>query len=305
MKWQKLGVVYRPDGRTSWMRTHAYLPTAIVIGNRIRVFAAFRDAENVGRMGWVDFSTGGDFRVTGVSDQPCLDVGRPGAFDDNGVSPLAIVRIGNQLRCYYAGWQLTPRVRYLLFTGAASSTDEGVTFVRDAEVPVFERSSKELIVRSGTFVLNHNGVWKAWYAAGSETIPLGQTGAPTPTYHLAYIESKDGLTWPSEGVLSMASGPEEFGFGRSFVEEQDGLFHIWCSVRSRSHGYFIGYATSKDGISWVRRDDEGGLKPSTEGWDSEMVAFPSIVDTPAGRFMFYNGNDYGYTGIGVARLEKA
>lgn len=303
MKWEKLGLVYNPKGRVPWMKTHASVPTAIILDDRIRVFLAFRDAENVGRIGWVDCSTDGQFKIIGESEHPCLDVGRPGAFDDNGVTPMAVLPWGEKLRCYYGGWQLTPQVRYLLFTGAAVSTDNGVTFTRESEVPVFERSSKELTVRSGAFVLQHEGIWKAWYAAGSEMIEVGQKAVPT--YHLAYMESEDGLRWPSKGIVSIIpEAPDEFGFGRPFVEIKNGIYHIWYSVRTKSRGYFIGYATSDDGIRWKRQDAIGGLYPSKTGWDSEMTGFASIVETAAGRFMFYNGNGYGLTGVGVARLAR-
>jgi hypothetical protein len=305
-RWEKLGPVFALEGaRPDWMRSHAYLPTALVLGDAIRVFMAFRDEHNVGRMGWVDFSADGQFEVLGISERPCLDVGRPGAFDDNGVSPTAVVRDEDgALRCYYAGWQLTPRARYLLFTGAAASTDDGLSFTRLSETPVFERSSDELIVRSGAFVARDRGVWKAWYAAGSDLVQVG--GQATPTYDLAYMESADGLLWPPAGQKTLRpKAPDEFGFGRSFVEARDGLYHLWYSLRSRTYGYYIGYGVSADGQSWTRYEADGGLMPSPSGWDSEMVGFPSIVDTPAGRFMFYNGNGYGATGVGVARMEEA
>lgn len=44
MRWDKLGVVFNVQGRSAWMHSHAYLPTAIVLEDRIRVFLAFRDA---------------------------------------------------------------------------------------------------------------------------------------------------------------------------------------------------------------------------------------------------------------------
>ena len=34
-----------------------------------------------------------------------------------------------------------------------------------------------------------------------------------------------------------------------------------------------------------------------------MTAFPGVVTTPAGVYAFYNGNGYGRSGFGVARLE--
>jgi hypothetical protein len=302
MNWTRGGVVYVPDGTVNWMKSHASLPTAIRLDEDvIRLFLGFRDSSDIARIGWIDLSGGPEFRLLRMSERPRLDIGRPGAFDDNGVLPTAIVRVGRTLRLYYTGWQLTPRVRYLLFTGIASSEDEGVTFVRHSETPAFERSTDELIVRSGPHVLCHGSVWKAWYSAGSRTIDVG--ASVVPTYDLAYMESRDGLSWPAKGQVAMVpSQPDEFGLSRPYVELQDGTFRMWVSVRSRSRRYTIGYATSVDGVTWKRQDDVGGLQPSRSGWDSEMVGFPSLIDTPTGRYMFYNGNDYGRTGVGVARL---
>jgi len=301
MAWEKLGVIYNTDGRRDWMRSHPYLPTAIQRdAGTIRVFLAFRDAENVGRLGFVDVAASDPRQVLRVSDKPALDIGMPGAFDDNGVSPLSVVRDGDRLRLYYAGWQLTPRARYLLLTGLAFSDDGGETFTRHQLTPVFERSSEELLVRSGTAVLKDGDRWKAWYAAGSSMI--ASDGKLVPTYCMAYAESADGLTWPARGTpVLVPRGPDEYGFGRPHVEKAGGEYRMWYSVRAHSKTYWIGYATSADGLHWVRRDEDVGIGLSETGWDSEMMSFASIVENEHGRFLFYNGNDFGKTGVGAAR----
>jgi hypothetical protein len=73
---------------------------------------------------------------------------------------------------------------------------------------------------------------------------------------------------------------------------------MWFSVRG-AH-YRIGYAESKDGLSWIRDDAAGGLPPSRAGWDSKMTAYPCVMRRGEVLYMLYNGNDYGATGIGVA-----
>jgi hypothetical protein len=47
-------------------------------------------------------------------------------------------------------------------------------------------------------------------------------------------------------------------------------------------------------------DAEAGIDVSSEGWDSEMVAYPWVGDIGGARRMLYNGNGYGRTGIGQA-----
>ena len=39
-------------------------------------------------------------------------------------------------------------------------------------------------------------------------------------------------------------------------------------------------------------------------WDHEMTCYPARIDTTHGEsYLFYNGNDMGRTGVGVAQLE--
>jgi hypothetical protein len=77
---------------------------------------------------------------------------------------------------------------------------------------------------------------------------------------------------------------------------------MWHSIR-RANGYELGYATSPDGLAWTRRDDEVGIGLSKTGWDSEMICYFAIVVTDSDWLMFFNGNGYGRTGLGVAKLD--
>jgi len=67
--------------------------------------------------------------------------------------------------------------------------------------------------------------------------------------------------------------------------------------------YRIGYAESNDGITWIRKDDEIGIDVSQEGWDSEMIEYPFVIEHNNKQILFYNGNEYGKTGLGYAVLE--
>ena len=66
---------------------------------------------------------------------------------------------------------------------------------------------------------------------------------------------------------------------------------MWYSFRGES--YRIGYAESKDGIKWDRKDDLAGMSTSDAGFDSEMMEYAAVVQHEIGEFMFYNGNNYG------------
>lgn len=300
MAWHKLGLVYEASGEQPWAQSHAFIPTPWVRDERtIRVYAAFLDKEKVGRIGYVDVDARDPKRVLGVSARPVLDVGAPGTFDDNGVTPVCIVEDRGRKLLYYVGWQLGVRVRYYLFVGLAISDDGGETFHRYSQTPVLDRSDGELFVRTAAHVMVESGVWKMWYIGGSDWIEV--RGKSVPSYTLRYLESADGRNWGKSGRVCMSfASDDEYGFGRPFVMRQGSTYCMWYSIRSIGKGYRLGYAESTDGLSWRRLDERVGIDVSPSGWDSEMMCFGAVVSVHDRTYLFYNGNNYGQTGFGVA-----
>ena len=299
--WDKLGRIYVANGSADWARTHAYVPTPVLQApGVIRVYVAFLDGTRVGRVGFLDVDAADPRRILQVSPRPCLDVGEPGMFDDNGVTPLSVVDHDGRRCLYYVGWQLDPKVRYHAFTGLAISSDRGETFVRHSPVPVTDRSPEEPVLRSSPHVMFDGCVWKMWYAAGAHHRDV--KGKLVPSYSLRYLESPDGATWAGRGRPCLdCSGSDEFGLSRPFVSRTcDGQWEMLFSARTDRLGYRLGYAASTDGIVWHRDDRLATLTVSDSGWDSEMVCFASVIDAGSGTYLFYNGNGYGETGVGVA-----
>jgi hypothetical protein len=55
-------------------------------------------------------------------------------------------------------------------------------------------------------------------------------------------------------------------------------------------------------VTWSRADSLG-LTPGGDAWESEMVEYPCVFDWNGRRYMLYNGNEYGRSGVGLAVLE--
>jgi hypothetical protein len=306
MKWEKLGRVYVGRGDREWQNSHAYCPTPIALRDgRIRVFCAFWDRDRIGRIGWVDVDEYDPTRVLGVSTTPALDIGVPGAFDDNGVTPLSASRLADgTIRVYYAGWQLGVRVRYLLFTGLAESYDDGATFRRVSQAPVLDRSDQELQLRSSVHVRQEAAGWRMWYAATSDWV-VNPDGVSRPRYIFRHVASPDGITWPDCGEPCLTpADDDEIGFARPCIIGRGGAYRMWYSIRRFSIGYRIGYAESTDGIRWRRMDADAGIDVSASGWDSEMVGLSAVHEHDHMLYLFYNGNGYGETGFGVAAASR-
>ena len=303
MKWQKKGLIWSPDGSLPWARHSALQPTAVAMGDFIRVFFGVRDDEGVGRPAYVDVAADDPSRVLKVADRPLLDVGEPGTFDDNGVVPCAVIRRDGQLLMHYAGYQLGVKVKFLAFGGLAISDDGGESFDRYSQVPVLERTSEELYFKAAHCVLWDEGVWKIWYTGGSAFTE--KDGLSFPVYDTRYVESSDGIHPNGKGeVCLMPQGGDEYRLGRGHVIKTDGLYRMIYARGTKSAGMQLGYAESTDGRVWTRKDEEVGLRLSDAGWDSRHISYPNFCRVGDRVYLFYNGNDYGKTGFGYAELES-
>lgn len=92
---------------------------------------------------------------------------------------------------------------------------------------------------------------------------------------------------------------------RPSVYLENGIFKMYYCHETRVGRYRIGYAESRDGIKWVRKDNYAGIDVSKgkNEWDSEMIEYPYVVKYKSKFFMFYNGNSYGRDGVGLAVLD--
>ena len=99
---------------------------------------------------------------------------------------------------------------------------------------------------------------------------------------------------------------DEYALGRPWVVKDSNIYRMFYSIRTRSKGgYRLGYAESGDGLSWERKDDAVGIDVSDTGWDSEMIAYASIYRHENDTYLFYNGNNCGATGFGLAQLAQS
>lgn len=306
MRWTKRGLVWGPDGSLDWARTHATCPTPLQRRDgSLRLYVQCRDGGNVGRIGWVDVDPVDPVRVLRSARTPVLDAGAPGCFDDNGVFPTCVTHLADgRLAMYYVGFELCHHVRYRLLTGVAVSDDDGDSFRRLSAAPILERSDGERHIRGGPFVLFEGDRYRMWYVAGSrwETV----NGKSMPIYDVRHIESHDGLHWPSQGqVVVPLDLAREHGIGRPFVLRRDEGFRMHYSIRRRSPlRYELGLAHSADGLIWRRDDDHIDLQASPGAWDGDSIAYAAEVPIAGRSWIFYNGNDFGGTGVGLAEQAE-
>jgi hypothetical protein len=302
MQWLKKGRVFETSGRHTWWLSHAMAPSAILMSpTRIRIFIGCWDEQGISRIGYVDVEKDNPSHVVSVASEPVLDLGRDGTFDDNGVFPAHASVIGSRVYLYYTGFQLCHKIRYTNFGGLAISDDGGTTFRRMSEAPILDRADEGLHVRAGQSVLLENGIYRTVYSVGSGWISVG--GKQRPTYDICYQESSDGITYGRAGQrILTCDHAVEHGLGRPQIIRVENDYLVFYTRRMTDMRYHLGCARSTDCCTWNRIDDQIGIAHSEQGWDSEMVYFPSVLQTGDRVYLFYNGNDFGRTGFGYAEL---
>lgn len=301
MRWEKLGRLFAPSGEAEWMRTHAAVPIARHLeGDIFRIWFSSRDENNRSHTGSLHMELLPEPRVLAVSTDPVLSPGELGAFDDSGAMATWVADDGTRQLMYYIGWNLGVTVPFRNAIGLAVQSEEA-GFRRFAKGPVLDRSMDEPHFCASCCVIPGPDLWRMWYL--SCTGWFADRGAPRHRYHIKYAESDDGVRWRRDGRVAIDyRNDAETAISRPSVIRDGDLWRMWYSFRGTA--YRIGYAESEDGIRWARLDERVGIDVSDEGWDSEMIEYPFVFDHRGTRYMLYNGNDYGYTGLGIAVLHE-
>ncbi|WP_368564641.1 hypothetical protein [Pseudoxanthomonas sp. UTMC 1351] len=299
--WAKKGLVFDAarHGVGGWMRHSALTPTPWRLDEEtLRVYAGFRDGDGVSRIGYVDVRADDPTVVVRVSPEPVLDVGRGGCFDDSGMILGDVVETPEGLHLFYVGFQRVAHAKFLAFTGLAISSDGGESFQRRQETPILDRAQGRSTIAAVHSVRYEQGRWRLWYAVGDDWERIGE--APFPRYHIRYVETGDLDAIPREDQVCLLPSGSEYRIGRPRVYRFDGRYLMYFTRGNTTGEYFPGLAESEDGVQWRRCDEALGLALSGSGWDARTLCYPALIQHRDKLLMFYNGNDMGREGFGLA-----
>jgi len=315
-KWKKLGLVFNPTEikDRNWLKEFAQAPSVLVFDKFIRVYFSCRskpdqNGQYVSYSAYVDLNRNNLFEIIDVSKKPILELGKTGTFDEFGTYPTSVIRNGNEVLAYYGGWTRCESVPFNVAIGLAMSKDNGVTFTKLGDGPVFSYSLNEPFVLSGPKIRRFDNKFYLFYIAGRKWIL--DNGKPEPVYKIRMAISDDGIKWIKQNRDLIESRIEENEAQASpDVIYYNNKFHMFfcyrysTNYRGKENGYRIGYAYSDDLMNWHRDDSQTGIDISKEGWDSEMISYPHVFELDNKVYMFYLGNQVGKYGFGLAQLES-
>ena len=304
MGWEKLGRVFVADGHHGWMLTHAAWPRAVHLrDDTFRVFFSARDVRSRSHIAFVDIDVRRPADVLAVSATPVLSPGAGGHFDDSGVIPCSVVRLGDRNALYYTGLSVTGGHPYRCFCGLAYLDNDLCIATRVSTEPLLERSEIEPFSGGAVFVCHQQarGTFHMWYESCVGWTP--DASGPVPRFAIKHAISHDGLRWDRFNEVCLGDSGERSYVSNPTVLIDRNLFKMWYSYKTGGR-YRIGYAESDDGVNWTRKDDRAGIATSASGWDSEDIEYPFVFTHGRDLYMLYNGNQYGRTGFGLARLAR-
>ncbi|MEQ8258530.1 MULTISPECIES: hypothetical protein [Roseobacteraceae] len=309
MAWVKQGHIFSPDGSLEWAQ-HSFMTPCPWLRDEdtIRIFGGMRDAHGISRIGWVDVAADDPTRVKASSTAPVLDLGAPGMFDDNGLILGDVVEVApDELRLYYVGFQLVEKAKFLAFTGLAISRDRGDSFQRVGSTPVLDRCPDGPFIGALHSIARlPDGSFRAWISRGDGWEEIGER--LYPRYDCWTLTSDDGVTFDNAAAQRIITPTgDEYRIGRPRATRlDDGTWELRATSDTRAKQYAAFRFTSPDGVEFTRTDDVELPLGAPESWDSDMTCYPAHFVAPdGGRYLFYNGNDMGRTGVGLAKWQAA
>ncbi len=297
--WNKKGNIFKEH--------HSQLPVVDVHSGLFKIYYSTRD--DLGRSVPMSIKLSGkDLSQYQDPERINLELGKPGSFDWSGIMPTDIVTLEDGTKyLYYIGWSRRIDVPYHNNLGLAVSKDGGTTWEKYSEGPVFHTSRKEPGYIGTVDVLVENGEWRMWYLSCREWEE--HEGIMEPIYDIKYAASRDGIDWEPTGQICIPLQNNEGGISSARVIKEGHSYVMWFSVRDKfgyrnnpDNSYRIKKANSEDGITW-KREQSIDLDISRDEWENMMVCYPEVVKQGNLYYMFYNGNEFGKTGIGYATRE--
>jgi hypothetical protein len=282
------------------MVSHASLPVPVHLENDLfRIFFSTRDGKARSSIGYVDIDIRNPDVIRNIGVTPVLSPGTPGMYDDSGIGLGSIVRSEASYRIYYMGWNLGVVAPWRNSIGMAVGDLVEPAFERFALGPILDRSPEDPFTLSYPWVMRRSeSDWHMWY--GSNTA----WGDDKSDMHhvIKYATSCDGIKWQRSGKTAIGfKDPAEYALARPTVIRDRDIYRMWFACRGER--YRLGYAESRNGECWQRSDEDAGIEPAIEGWDSEMLCYPCVFSHADTLYMTYNGNGYGRSGFGLAVHE--
>ena len=313
MRWNKIGKIFDLDVNLGWNVSHTQMPTPVLLKDKIRVFYSTRDCLNKTSSSFFDVSREDPRKILYVHDQPILEPGKIGHFDDCGAMASSAVIHNNQIYLYYIGWNVRNTVPFHNSIGLAISDVDSCVFSRYSEGPILDRGIHNPLFCTTPFVTKKENYWQMFYASGFKWATYDDS--LESFYNIKVASSKDGINWVTSPnfIFDLNSSKLEGAAVRPSIFNVKGENYMLYCKRSFTNyrgsdesSYRFGLALFDNSATncWKRIDHLFELDSDSPSiFDSDMLCYPATISVNGCQYLFYNGNSFGVDGIGLAILR--
>jgi len=274
----------------NWDEGTVWLQSVILVGDTLKMWYSGKSDSHIFNN---NFSIGYAWSLDGINwtkynSNPVMS-GRPGMWDEVGVQHCVVIQDGDTLRMWYESFTASTPSGPGHMIGYATSVDGIIWTRRDAPVlvrgPAGEWDDSHIITGA---VIKEGNTIKMWYSGGTGTFP-------NAIIRMGLATSTDGINWTKYDDPTTTDPPFQFSDPVLPLGSPGSWEAIWAwspSVLTTPSGYemwyeginmptgngAVGYATSKDGINWIKDANNPILTGVSGSWASALGATSIIKD---------------------------
>ena len=277
------------NNKIVFSKHHAQLPTPIYIGNGIiRMYYSTK----IQKKSYIRFFDLCEKTLRQVSkDYLALKPGPKNTFSCDGVMPSCIVtqEETNEKFLFFTGWSLEKKVPYSHAIGICKIKKNGKLKNLSSE-PILSKSQFDpCLVNSACVWKNKKQKkWLMLYSSGRGWID------DYPVYDIRKAECHSSSPlgpWIPMDQCVISHNIKDEAISRVWKHKN----FFYYSLRTKYSNYSI------KKTNMLKKYE---LKLEKNSWDEEMQCYPAIYERLKYKYLFYNGNNYGKTGICVAKWKK-
>lgn len=289
---------------------HAQVPVVDIHHDGFwRIYFSKRENRGPSKPYFIDVEAGNPAHVLRESKTPILEPGQKGLFDWAGVMPTEILQVGDLKYLYYIGWSNRIDVPYHNNVGLAISKDNGETWEKFSDGPIFATSHREPGYIGTISIIKKDNTYFGYYLSCRSWQEF--KGKMEPIYDIKIATSENLIDWLPLNQTAIGLEHNEGGISKASVLKIDETYYLWYAIRNATdyrsnvdNSYRIKCATSSDLIRWSKIDTLGIDIDPTSTWEKTMVEYPHVISVEDKTYLFYNGDGFGETGIGYALLSR-
>lgn len=297
IKFNRLGRIFDPQQFqvNGEILSHAANPVVIKIDrNLVRIFFNSRDKNQRSSIYSFDFDLD-SLRPIPDSLKVQFMLDSSDSYFKDGVSLGSHFQLDGVSWIGFMGW-INPTFKHWYGTIGKFQLNANLDFESIDKKPWFDLDNQDQTSLSYPAVYTSKNTMHVWYGT-----TLTWDGGNGEMIHILKEKvSKDYVRFESTNRVVEWKMGESQAFSRPSILKIHDHFLMAYSVRGNATKYRIGFGLIEDNSSMVKQICT--FSTSLSKWESEMVEYPYLVSHGDSVFMFYNGNGYGKSGIGLAQL---